>query len=98
MYKMFKISVETFAKNCVQNIVDKEKKLWLRNKDIGNKLGVENIYDLVDQEIKSKFKTNNPTEQQTRKYKKHRSELIKDEKFKYTHAKIIISITMSFRV
>ena len=98
MYKMFKISVETFAKNCVQNIVDKEKKLWLRNKDIGNKLGVENIYDLVDQEIKSKFKTNNPTEQQTRKYKKHGSELIKDEKFKYTHAKIIISITMSFRV
>ena len=74
MYKMFKISVETFAKNCVQNIVDivdKEKKLWLRNKDIGNKLGVENIYDFVDQEIKSKFKTNNPTEQQTRKYKKH---------------------------
>ena len=65
MYKMFKISVETFAKNCVQNIVDivdKEKKLWLRNKDIGNKLGVENIYDFVDQEIKSKFKTNNPTE------------------------------------
>ena len=71
MYKMFKISVETFTKNCVQNIVDKEKKLWLRNKDIGNKLGVENIYDFVDQEIKSKFKTNNPTEQQTRKYKKH---------------------------
>ena len=98
MYKMFKISVETFAKNCVQNIVDKEKKLWLRNKDIGNKLGVENIYDFVDQEIKSKFKTNNPTEQQTRKYKKHGSELIKDEKFKYAHAKIIISITMSFRV
>ena len=72
--------------------------MWLRNKDIGNKLGVENIYDFVDQEIKSKFKTNNPTEQQTRKYKKHWSELIKDEKFKYTHAKIIISITMSFRV
>ena len=71
MYKMFKISVEKFAKNCVQNIVDKEKKLWLRNKDIGNKLGVENIYDFVDQEIKSKFKTNNPTEQQTRKYKKY---------------------------
>ena len=72
--------------------------MWLRNKDIGNKLGVENIYDFVDQEIKSKFKTNNPTEQQTRKYKKYWSELIKDEKFKYTHAKIIISITMSFRV
>ena len=28
-----------------------------------NNLGVKNIYDLVDKEIKGKFKNNNPTEQ-----------------------------------
>ena len=49
MYKMFKISAETFAKNCVCNKIDKEEKLWLRNKDIGEKLGVENIHNLVEQ-------------------------------------------------
>ena len=26
-YKMIKISAETYAKNCVYNIIDKEKKL-----------------------------------------------------------------------
>ena len=84
-YKMIKISAEIFAKNYVCNIIDKEKKLWLRNKDIGEKLGVKNIYDLIDKEIKGKFKTNNPTEQQIKEYKRHGSELINNEEFVYTH-------------
>ena len=46
---------------------------------MGEKLGVENIYDLIDKEIKEKFKTNNPTKQQIREYKRHGSELINDE-------------------
>ena len=41
--------------------IDRDKKLWLRNKDIGEKLGVEKIYDLIDKEIKGKFRTNNLT-------------------------------------
>ena len=61
---MFKISAETDAKSCVYYIIDKEKKLWLRNKDIGEKLVVENIYDLIDKEIKGKFETNDLTKQQ----------------------------------
>ena len=36
--------------------------LWLRNKDVGEKVGVENIYDLIDKEIEGKFKTKNPTD------------------------------------
>ena len=52
MYKMFKINVETFGKNYVYKIIDKEKKQWLRDKDIGKKLGVEDIYDLIDKKIK----------------------------------------------
>ena len=54
MYKMSKISAETFAKNYVYNIIDKEKKLCLGKKDIGEKLGVQNIYNLVDKEAKGK--------------------------------------------
>ena len=95
---MIKISAEIFAKNCVYNIIDKEKKLWLRNKDIGEKLGVKNIYDLIDKEIKGKFKTNNPTEQQIKEYKRHGSELINNEEFVYTHEDIIIPIIMNWRV
>ena len=41
---------EKFAKNCIPNIKDKEKKLWLRKKDIGEKLDVENMYGLYSYE------------------------------------------------
>ena len=45
---MLKISAETYTINCIHNIIDKEKVLWLRNKDIREKLGVENSYGLID--------------------------------------------------
>ena len=38
-------------------VKDKEKKLWLRNKDKGEILDVGNIYDLIDKETKGKFET-----------------------------------------
>ena len=60
---MFGISAETFPKSKVYSIIDREKKLWLRNKDIGEKLGVESIYELIDKEVKGKFNTNNLTKQ-----------------------------------
>ena len=54
MYKMLKISTETFSKNYVYNIIDKEKKkLWLINKH-RKKIGVKNICDLIDKEMKGK--------------------------------------------
>ena len=53
MYKMFIISAEIYVKNCVYNMIDKEKMLWLRNKDIEEKSGVENFYDFIDNEIKA---------------------------------------------
>ena len=75
MYKMFKITAETFAKNYVYNKID-EKKMWLRNKYIGEKIGIQNICDLVNEEIKGKCETDNPTKQQIRKYKRHGSKKI----------------------
>ena len=95
---MLKISAETFPENYIYNITDKEKRLWLRNKDIGEKLGVENIYDLIDKEIKGKFETRNPTNEQIIEYKKHGSELVYGEKCMYTHEDMIMNIIMSCRV
>ena len=95
--KIIRISAKIFAKHCVHNIIDKEKMLWLRNKDIGENLSVGNIYDLMDKEGKGKFETKNPTDEQIREYKRHGSELIDDEKFMYTREDIITSIIMHCR-
>ena len=62
--------------------------------DIQKKLDVKNIHDLVDKEIKGKFKTNNLTDEQIKKYKIHGSELIDGEKFMYAHDSVIIPVIM----
>ena len=45
-------------------------------------------------EVKGKFKTNNFTDEQIRKYKRHGSEFIKDTKFMYAHGCIVIPVIM----
>ena len=99
---MVDISAEAFPNNCIHTItqVRKSKKfvLWVRVKDTGEKLDVKNIFDLVDKKIKGKFETNYPTEQQIRKYKRHESELIKNERFMYDHECIRIPVIMHCRV
>ena len=101
MYKMFKVTAETFAKNCVHTIkvnkTDNKSVLWIKMIDIQKKLDVKNIDDLVDKEIKGKFKTNNLTDKQIQKYKIHGSELIDGEKFMYAHEGVIIPVIMHCR-
>ena len=86
---MFKIIAETFAKNCVYTIKAYKKNsksvLQVRMINIQKNLAVKNIYDQVDKEIKGNFKTNNPTEQQTQKYKRNASDLVDNERFLYAH-------------
>ena len=48
---------------------------WLRNKGIGKKFDVKNVYDLIDKDIKVKFETKNPTNEQIRENKRHGSKL-----------------------
>ena len=95
---MLKISAETFVRNCVYNTIDKEKMLWLKNKDIGEKLGEKNIYDLIDKEIKGRFETRNPTNEQIREYKRHGSELLDGEKLMYSREDIIMPIIVHWRM
>ena len=101
MYKMCKVIAETFVKNCVHTIkvneTDNKSLLWIKIIDIQKKLDVQNIHVLVDKEIKVEFKTNNPTNEQIKKYEKHRSELIDGEKFVYAHEGIIICISIIIR-
>ena len=72
--------------------------LWLRNKGIREKVGVGNIYDLIDKETKGRFETINLINKQNREYKIHGLELIDGEKFMYTRQDIIMSIIMLYRV
>ena len=94
MYKMFKVTADTVAKNCVHiikvNKTDNKSVLWIKTIDIPKKLDVKNIHDLVDNEIKSKFRTNNLTDEEIKKYKRDGSELINGEKVVYGHEGIII--------
>ena len=67
---MNKITAKTFAKNCVDTIkVETSNKsvLWIKMINIQKKLDAKNIHDLVDKEIKGKFKTNNLTDEQIEK-------------------------------
>ena len=77
---MFKVTAEIFAKNCVNTIkvtkTDNKSTLWVNLTDIQETLDVKNFYDLVDKGIKGKFKTNNVTDKQIKKYKRHESVLI----------------------
>ena len=98
---MVDISTETFAKNCIHTR-EKQKKgkepvLWIAIKDLGEKLYIKNIFNLVDKEVKGKFETNYPTKQQLKKYIRHRSEFINDTKFMYAHECIIIPVIMTSR-
>ena len=91
---MFKVITETFAKNCVHTIkiykTDNKSVLRIKMIEIQKKLDVKNIHDLVDKEIKGKFKTNNLTDELIKKYKRLGSELIDGGKFVYAQEGIII--------
>ena len=67
-----------------------DKKDWYTKED-------KNDYDLVNKEIKRKFKTNNPTNEQIKKYKRHGLELIDGEIFVYAHEDIIIPVIRHYR-
>ena len=77
---MLKVTAEIFAKNCVHTIkvtkTDNKSTLWVNLTDIQDTLDVKDFYDLVDKGIKGKFKTNNLTDKQIKKYKRHESVLI----------------------
>ena len=80
MYKMFKIGAKTSAKNSAHTIkvnkIDNKSVLWIKMIDIQKTLDVKNKHDLVNKGIKDKCKTNNPTDEDNKKYKRHGSELI----------------------
>ena len=104
MYKMVDISVETWNKaevsvinihendNANKTLLKINLYLWHCKKKWGGK----NIYDLIDKEIKGKYKVTSMsdlTKQQIKKYKIDRSRLIKGNKhYMYVHEDIAYQI------
>ena len=70
------ISVEKYtnAKVCTIRVSNKEL-FWIRIYDVQEGIGVKNMSDLVRKEIRSIFRTKNPTKDQIRKYKRREKEL-----------------------
>ena len=67
---MVSITADTFAENCIYTIKQKKKDntiiLWIRIKDLNEKLDIKNSFDLVDKEIKGKFQ-DSPIKEQIEK-------------------------------
>ena len=65
---MVDISVDTYAENCVHTMKvikrDNKSTLWIKMRDIQDKLGVKNMSDLTIKAIKGIYKTKNLTESQ----------------------------------
>ena len=109
MYKMVDISVKTWNKaevpviNIHEN--DNANKTLLKLifiSEIAKRLGGKNIYDLIDKEIKGKYRVTNMsdlTKQQIKKYKIDRTKLFKKSKHSmYVHEDIAITIIMQSRL
>ena len=92
------ITPEVFAENEIYTVKQQQKKdnfvvLWIRIKDLSEKLNIKNINDSADKAIKGKFK-NKPTEKQIKKYKKHGSYFIKGLCFVYAREDVVIPVIM----
>ena len=103
MYKMIDISVKTWnkAEVFVINILENDNinKTILKLiciSDIAKRWGSKNIYDLIDKEIKRKYKVTSMsdlTKQQIKRYKTDRSRLIKGSK----HSMYVHDITIQLQ-
>ena len=109
MYKMVDISVKAWnkAEVSVINILENDNinKTLLKLiciSDIAKGWGGRNIYDLIDKEIKRKYKVTSMsdlTKQQIKKYKTDKPRLIKGSKHSmYVHEDIAITIIMQSRL
>ena len=49
MHKMFKVTAETFAKNCVHTLKVNKSVLCIKMNDIEKNSDAEDIHDLVDE-------------------------------------------------
>ena len=95
------IAADTLADNQICTIKQKKKDdsvlLWIKIKKLNGKLGIKNIFDLVNKEIKCKFKDKKPTEEQIKEYKKYGSEFDKNIKHIYAREDVVMPVIMVCR-
>ena len=103
MYKMVDISAETWNKTGVSVIRIHENydaKKLLSISDISRRWSSKNIYDLIDNKVKEKFKVekiDKLTKQQIRKYKRDRARLIRVSK-QSMYVSEVIAIPMIIQI
>ena len=94
------VTAEVFAENYIytikRQIKDKTTVLWIRIKDLNEKLETRNVFDLADEEIKGTFK-DCPTKEQIKKYKKYGSEFIEGVKHIYAREDVVMPVIMGAR-
>ena len=66
------------------------------DKDLNGKLGVKNVCNLVNRDMKSKFK-DGVSKEQTKKYNKYGCEFGKDIKHLYSRVDVVIPVIMACR-
>ena len=70
MYKMYLISTEWYKNTNVQFLtIKKTSVIWVSMKDVGNRIGVKNISNLVLKEICGICEIKNPSKEQVNEYK-----------------------------
>ena len=99
---MVVITIENCTNAKVHTIkVENRELFWVKENDVQNGLGIENISDLVRKEINGIFKTNNPTKKQVKKYKRSLQEITKypmdDSKIKYVRSDLMEKIIRTCR-
>ena len=78
MCKMVVITIKSCTNAKVHAITVGNRKFWIRMIDIQNGLSLKNLSDIIRKEIHGIFNTNNPTEEQVKKYKRYLQEITKD--------------------
>ena len=90
MYKMYLISAEWYKNTNVEFLtIKKTSIIWVSMKDVGNRIGVKNISNLVLKEICGICEIKNPSKEQVNEYKMTEKQIYKnftnlsEKKFKY---------------
>ena len=92
---MVVITIKSCTNAKVHAITVGNRKFWIRMIDIQNGLSLKNLSDIIRKEIHGIFNTNNPTEEQVKKYKRYLQEITKD--FKYVRSDLMEKIVKNCR-
>ena len=101
MYKMVVITIEKCKNVKVDAKPGDGELFWVKMNDVQKGLCIKNMSDLVRKELHGIFETNNPTEEQIKRYKLSLREItnksLDDSKSKYVRSDLMAKILKNCR-